>query len=75
MSDMNIFLREMVLKALREDQFRHLQNDRLICYLNKRPSNRTPIHCRILVGLGKYLVTWGIALQGRFKTDTQNATI
>jgi hypothetical protein len=73
MSDMNIFLREMLFEACREEQIRRAENARLIHQLRQKPTRRIPIHCRVLLRLGERLVTWGTGLQERFKPNALNA--
>jgi hypothetical protein len=72
MSDMNIFLREMLHEACREEQIRQAENARLIHQIRLKPVRHTPLHCRVLVCLGEHLVTWGIGLQERFNTNVLN---
>lgn len=75
MSDMNIFLREMLFMTYYQDQIHRSEKARLIHQIHDNQTSPTPIHCRMLVGLGKCLVTLGLGLQGRFDTNAQHATM
>jgi hypothetical protein len=74
MSDLNIFLREMLFEAFRKEQIRRAENARLILQIRSQPTKRIPLHCRVLVWLGEHLVTWGTGLQKRFNTNALNTT-
>jgi hypothetical protein len=74
MSDLNFFLREMLFKTYHEEQIRLAENARLILQIRSQPTKRITLHCRVLVWLGKRLVTLGTGLQKRFNTNALNTT-